>query len=82
MDFLIEQAQFYCMCCQGYHQFMIMGQGSGMKNNDHSLSSMLESHESSVKGKEEDTTHKLSNYCLMYAIMHVHEQCEYEKDIQ
>ena len=58
--------------CQAHHQFMIMSQGSGMKNNDDSLSTSLESHGSSVKSEQEDTMHKLCNDCLLHAIIHVH----------
>ena len=70
------------MSCQAYHQFMKMRSGSGMKDDHNSLGSTLESHKSSIKGKEEDTMYKLNNNRLSHAIMHVHEQHHKEKYIQ
>ena len=53
-----------------------------MKNNHNSLDSTSESHKSSIKSKQEDTTYKLNNNRLSHAIVHVHEQCKNEKYIQ
>ena len=70
------------MSRQAYHQFMKMRSGSSVKNDHNSLSSTPESHKSSVKSKEEDTAHKLYNYHLSHAIVHMHDQRKNEKYIQ